>query len=259
MAFGDRDLLMRPLPLSIDVGVGSSPKAAPLERLFSFVPVRSPRRCACFAGCSTISVARGVGSKSCDNPHPVPPVGRIDGTSWNNKRLHFVAESFQVSAHLLEYHAPCVSKKPANVLAHDPARLNLPNCSKHLRPEVAVVVLSSLLSCIRKRLAGEPARDDVESPSELNKVSCLDVFPCVFIIEPVIQYLAAERVYFHAAHVLPSHPLRRQGEAPDAVEQVQQSHFCFLCLYLSQIFQHLVSWLCFLLQMPVPSVSSKAK
>ena len=40
-----------------------------------------------------------------NNPDSIPSMRRVDGDSWNNERLNGVPFSFQVRAHLLEYHA----------------------------------------------------------------------------------------------------------------------------------------------------------
>lgn len=80
---------------------------------------------------------------------------RVDGDSWNNKRLDVVTFSFQVSAHLFEYHAPPDSKEATHVLSDDPCRFCKPYNSKHLRPEMAVVFRSLPSSGLGKRLAGE--------------------------------------------------------------------------------------------------------
>jgi hypothetical protein len=83
-----------------------------------------------------------VGNK----PDSIPSVGSVDGASWNQKREDFVAFSFQVSLHLVEYQPSIPTKQAANVFAHNPTWLNLPNCSKHLWPEVAVIVFSKSFS-----------------------------------------------------------------------------------------------------------------
>jgi len=43
-------------------------------------------------GCVIPSAALGVGQ----NPEPVPPMGRADGASWNNKRPDGEAVIFQL-------------------------------------------------------------------------------------------------------------------------------------------------------------------
>lgn len=78
------DVTLSPPPLqSHAVGVGRSPNAAPEDRLFNLMPVLSPNLLACAMGCSTISVARGVGNKE----DSVPSVRSSNGTSRNKHRL----------------------------------------------------------------------------------------------------------------------------------------------------------------------------
>jgi hypothetical protein len=91
---------------------------------------------------SVDSFALGVGNK----PNPVSSVGSVDTTSRKYKREDFVPTSFQVSLHFVEYHPFIPTNEAANILAHNVARGNLPNCSKHLRPQVALILFSKPLS-----------------------------------------------------------------------------------------------------------------
>lgn len=75
-----------------------------------------------FSGVSSGITTAGVSS----NPNAVPSVGCADGASWNNEGPDFVTLNFQVSEHLLEYHASIPSKEAANVLAQDVARMCFP-------------------------------------------------------------------------------------------------------------------------------------
>lgn len=52
-----------------------------------------------------------------NNPDSIPPVRRIEGASWNNKRLDFIALAFQVKTHLFELHVDDTS----NILANNPS------------------------------------------------------------------------------------------------------------------------------------------
>jgi len=70
--------------------------------------------------CSTSCVV-AVGN----NPYPVSSVRRVDGNSWNNKRLDFVTFGFQVKMHLFENHALVPSNEAANVFTDDPPRMKL--------------------------------------------------------------------------------------------------------------------------------------
>jgi hypothetical protein len=87
----------------------------------------------------------------------------IDGASWNNKRLDFVAESFQVKAHLLEDHSPFNTKQSANIFCHDVGRGKLLNDSTHFWPQVAIIACTFSFSCVGERLAGEASCNEVNA------------------------------------------------------------------------------------------------
>jgi hypothetical protein len=84
-------------------------------------------------------------------------VGSADGASWNNKRLHGVVFTFQISAHFVEAQVD----EASNILANDPSGLALPYESKHFWPEMTVIFLRSLVSGNGKRLAGKSSADEV--------------------------------------------------------------------------------------------------
>jgi hypothetical protein len=88
-------------------------------------------------------------------------VGRVDGASWYNETLDFVAQAFQISTHLSE----CHFNDSSNILANDPTGLDLSNNPKHLRPEEAVIFRSLSLSCGREGLTGEAACEEVNGES----------------------------------------------------------------------------------------------
>lgn len=106
-----------------------------------------------------------------DEPHAISSVRRIDGASWNKKRLNLVTFTLQISAHLLENHSFRPTNNAENILAHDPARPDLSNCAQHLRPEVTVIACASSLACEAERLAGESSREDIHPPPVNGKVS----------------------------------------------------------------------------------------
>ena len=151
---GDGDLLILPLPLSIDVGVDS--KSSGMNSVFPSELHRfSP--CVCTVG---------------NNPHAVPAVGRSDGTSRNNKRLDGITFSLKVAADgfddvlLAEEYSFSVifseergtashfnlraglnhREDSSNVLANDPSRPDFTHSADNLRPEVAVIIRSFSLS-----------------------------------------------------------------------------------------------------------------
>src|SRR5216117_2792690 len=81
------------------------------------------------------SIAWAVGN----NPDSISSVWRVDGASWNNKRLDFVTFAFQVSADLFEYHAFVPSNEATHVFSDDPCWFDVSYNRKHFRPLVAVV------------------------------------------------------------------------------------------------------------------------
>jgi len=111
-------------------------------------------------------VPLGVGN----NPEPVSAVGGVDGTSRNNKRPRGVAETFQVSKHVVERQGD----ETSNIFANDPSGSCECNNSTHLRPEVAVIVLACLLSGDGERLAGESSAYEVD-PSKASQSACVNV------------------------------------------------------------------------------------
>lgn len=72
--------------------------------------------------------------KAGNNPDPLSFLKRVLTRSWNNKRLYFVAFTFQINAHLLEDHSVCVTNKSENIFSDDPCRPALLYNSIHRRP-----------------------------------------------------------------------------------------------------------------------------
>jgi len=103
------------------------------------------------------SLAVAVGS---NNPDPIPSVRRVDGDSWNNERLDCIAFSFQIKAHLFEYHSRLHSNEATHVLSDDPLGFRKSNNSKHLRPEPAVICRSFSSSGLGEGLAGKAAGEN---------------------------------------------------------------------------------------------------
>jgi hypothetical protein len=88
------------------------------------------------------SAVCGVVSKY---PDPIPPVRGVDGTSWNNNRLNFVAFAFHLSKQVLEYHALLKTKDSRRVFKDGPGRLDFAQDSNSFRPEPTVIRRSSTL------------------------------------------------------------------------------------------------------------------
>ena len=73
-------------------------------------------------------------------PNSVPVLWRIDGTSWNTDRLHFVAEPFQVNKDSVEPHVEDSSR----IFITEPSGLDDFSNADSLRPEPTVITRASL-------------------------------------------------------------------------------------------------------------------
>ena len=93
---------------------------------------------------------------------------RVEGRSWNNKRLAGVVRTFQVSEHLVE----CQFDDSSNVFANNPTGLEVFINAEHVWPQVAGISVSELFSCQGKRLAGEAASDEIDF-SGVSEVACV--------------------------------------------------------------------------------------
>jgi hypothetical protein len=78
----------------------------------------------------------------CNNEESLSEVRGANRASWKIKRPCGVAFTFQVS----EYFVQAQVDESSNVFSNNPSRSAFPDKSKHFRPEVAGVVLRSLLS-----------------------------------------------------------------------------------------------------------------
>jgi hypothetical protein len=94
-----------------------------------------------------------------NNPEPLAEVRRADRASWNIKRPCGVAFALQVS----EYFIQAQSHESSNVFSNNPSGPAFPDKSKHFRPEVAGVVLRSLLAGLGEGLAGESSANKVRA------------------------------------------------------------------------------------------------
>jgi hypothetical protein len=91
-------------------------------------------------------------------------MGSSDGTSRNNKRPRGVAETFQVSEHIVECHCD----ETSNVFANDPSGSRECNDAAHLRPEVTVVSLPFCSPATLKGWQGKPPQMRSIRPSRAN-------------------------------------------------------------------------------------------
>jgi hypothetical protein len=127
-----------------------------------------------------------------NNPASLTLVRGLDTDSTQYECPDFVTFAFQVRNRAVEFHID----EPSNILENKPTGVwaEFPNNSKHLRPEVTVIVLASSLPCLTEWLTGEAAA---------NNLNCSDFFSIEFPyirihrhIRPVlVEYLGAERIH----------------------------------------------------------------
>lgn len=136
----------------------------------------------------------------------------IDGTSRHNNRPAGVAEIFQVSQHVVEFHAD----DSRHVLAKHPIGSCLRNNSAHLRPEVTVILRASALPGATERLARKSPCDDVGADAfDVSDVAIVGhVGPVAF------EDFRGIRFDLTKADCLQSVPLGRQRKAADSREEV---------------------------------------
>lgn len=164
------------------------------------------------SGFSQVITTVGVSNKE----RPVSSVGSVDATSWKYKRLDLVAFSFQVSAHLLEYHPGIPINNSENILAHDPSGTDLPNCCKHSRPEVSVVICPFFFTCLGERLAWEAAGEDINSSSPNREICPSDVVALRFIREVEFKDMVAERIDLAGECIFPPNDTGSKVESSNA-------------------------------------------
>jgi hypothetical protein len=108
----------------------------------------------------SVSTVEGVFS---NNPDPIPSVRGVDGASWNNKRLAFVALGFHLRKQVPEDHPSLKTKDSRRVLKDCPCRLDFGKQSKSFRPEPAVIFFASTLPGNGGGLAGNASCEKVDS------------------------------------------------------------------------------------------------
>lgn len=172
-----------------------------------------------------------------NDPDTVPSVWRVDGDSWNNERLYFVTFSFQVKAHLFEYHAFAPSNETANVLTDDPSGFEFPNNPKHVRPEMAVILRSFPSSGLGERLAGEASAKEVNLSQIILFTFEFSDVAMDFCVRPMFleNRLAEWFIFDECVRYVFLSPYRIHGEGcpADATEQVDVPHFFFLAAFFS--------------------------
>src|SRR5690625_110951 len=132
-------------------------------------------------------------------------MGSTDGRRWKYNRLNDVPFIFQVSLHLVEDHPSIPTTNSRNVFSHDPSWFNLSNRSKHLRPEMALVLFPQSFSSLTVRLAGESPGKDVDLSSVNREVRLCDVLIADGTRPVVIQNFARELFDLAMKDVVPAH------------------------------------------------------
>ena len=151
-----------------------------------------------------------------NNPDSVSSVRGIDTASWNNDRLDFVSTRLQVRTHLFE----CQVDDSSNILTNNPSWPCLLYDSEHLRPEIAVIVLASLLPGTTERLAGKSSCEKSDSSIcraiERFDVSVdWDIRPMLFEDGLCVGFVVAESNGFKSS------PSSGKSESSDSAEQVE--------------------------------------
>jgi hypothetical protein len=163
--------------------------------------------------------AVGVGS---NDPEPVSSMGSSDGCSRNNKRPRGVAETFQVSEHIVECHCD----ETSNVFANDPSGSRECNDAAHFRPEVAVVLFAFLLACDAEGLTRETTTDEIDSskPTQSVCVNGVDIVEAGDI-GPVLPQ-DGSAVLVALAEGDGSHPgsFESDTESTNSAEEVEDIH-----------------------------------
>jgi len=119
-----------------------------------------------------------------------------DRASWNIKRPCGVAFALQVS----EYFIQAQVDESSNIFCNNPSGPAFPDKSKHFRPEVAGVVLCSLLSGMGEGLAGESSAN--KSGVRVGKVFSSDIsyVSKYWYVRPVVfQHCLAVWLILHEA------------------------------------------------------------
>jgi hypothetical protein len=147
----------------------------------------------------TVPPSLDVGVGHTNNEASVSPVFGIDGESWNNVSLVFVANSFQVRDATLEPQG--LINKASHVLSNNEPWPNSFNNSEHFWPEIAVIFCALLSTGLAPRLTREASADNIGS----NKFSWIEGFDVIIyrhLWKSECQYFLAVFVLFDEAHSL---------------------------------------------------------
>lgn len=140
-------------------------------------------------------------------------MGSADGSSRNNKRPRGVAETFQVSEHIVECHCD----EASNIFANDPSGSCECNDAAHFRPEVAVVILAFLLAGDAEGLAGESSADDIDSskPTQSLCIKGVDVVKAGHLGPVFTQDRLAVGIPLAESYGFHPSPFKAKGETTD--------------------------------------------
>ena len=165
----------------------------------------------------------------------VSSMGSADSRSRNKHRLDGVSKVLKVTAdsfdgeglvkfvsvkfvtlreqrgfasHVNKYPSFHHSGDSSNILTDNPSGPDFVNNAEHLRPEITVIVSSSPLSGVGKRLTWESSGEDIDLASPFFETCFCDVFIGFRFGKPVVQDGATEGVDFAMERVNPPHHLR---------------------------------------------------
>jgi hypothetical protein len=209
------------LAASCPVGVGHSRPVPPSSLAAS---VRLVPACAFEFGVFRLplpiaSDAVGVGQY----PEAGSSLRGIDGASWNNKCLDGVAECVQVRKHSVETQVD----EPSNIFTTDPTGSDLGYKAAHLRPEIAVIVLASLLPGNGIWLARKAAGDNVDGSDVMfNDLprQFVDVLVARHIGPMLRQHLLTEFVLFTEGYRRHASAFKAKAETADPAEEIEEPH-----------------------------------
>jgi len=102
-------------------------------------------------------------------PEAVAPVGRVDGTSWDNDRPAGVVLCFQVSRHSVE---PVLANRRRNLFSHDDSGPSGTDEAKEVGPQVPIVILGFAFTRDGERLARGTAGPQLAVVGPPSKSSC---------------------------------------------------------------------------------------
>jgi hypothetical protein len=126
--------------------------------------------------------------------------------------------------HLFEYHPVIPTNDSVNIFSDDPCWLDFLYDSKHVRPQVSVIIRTFSSSCCTEWLAWESSGEYVNFPFELFGIEFSDVTDALCIGPVVVEDAIAERVDLAVKDIVPTHHFCREVETATAGEQASMIH-----------------------------------